>query len=244
MNAPQLASRVSMLDHALDHARSGLPVFPCRPDKTPYPPADLDANGNKIRKTGGLYKATTDEATITAWWTRNPNAMIGLRMGKASGLFAIDPDAPKEAGVDRRFPGAQARLRGQVRCGLETKTAFDSVHGAPPWSMRRKNLAHPDNGCAFYAPMLRTNPIHILCPASFARYRCSIASVVMDRYRANGTGSGTVSRPCLMAQPRLSSRPSAASSTTDSVKAVTLTRPTLPECSRADSTGQDVRRNS
>jgi hypothetical protein len=98
MTAQQSNFLVSMLDHALDHARNGLPVFPCRPDKTPYLGSDRDANGDKIKKTGGLYKATTDEAKITSYWTRWPNAMIGLRTGKASGLFVIDPDAPKESG--------------------------------------------------------------------------------------------------------------------------------------------------
>jgi hypothetical protein len=104
MSAQSISFGSPMLDHALEHARVGLPVFPCRPDKTPYPQADKDANGDKIEKTGGLYKATTDEAKITVWWTQWPNAMIGLRMGKASGLFAIDPDAPKEFGdVDGRI---------------------------------------------------------------------------------------------------------------------------------------------
>jgi hypothetical protein len=106
-----ICSNSSMLDHALDHARSDLPVFPCRPDKTPYPRADRDANGDKVEKTGGLYKATTDEATIRVWWTRWPNAMIGLRMGKSSGLFAIDPDAPKEfGGVDGRAELARLEM--------------------------------------------------------------------------------------------------------------------------------------
>ena len=77
-----ICSNSPMLDHALHYARSGFPVFPCRPDKTPYPAADKDTNGDKIEKTGGLYKATTDEARIGAWWERWPKAMIGLRMGK------------------------------------------------------------------------------------------------------------------------------------------------------------------
>jgi hypothetical protein len=128
MNAPQ-SNSFSMLDHALDHARSGLPVFPCRPDKTPYPGSDRDANGDKIEKTGGLYKATTDEATIISYWTRWPNAMIGLRMGKASGLFAIDPDAPKEAGdVDGRVELAKLEERHGSLDTLTTNTPGKGNH--------------------------------------------------------------------------------------------------------------------
>jgi putative DNA primase/helicase len=45
--------------------------------------------------TGGLYKATTDQQQIRARWARWPNALIGIRTGAASGIFAIDPDVPK-----------------------------------------------------------------------------------------------------------------------------------------------------
>jgi hypothetical protein len=120
MTTQSTSPDASMLNHALDHARCGLPVFPCRLDKTPFPGADRGANGDKIEKSGGLYKATTDEATITAWWARWPNAMIGLPMGKASGLFAIDPDAPKQSGgVDGRVE--LAKLEG-LHGSLDTLT--------------------------------------------------------------------------------------------------------------------------
>jgi hypothetical protein len=129
-----ILSGTSMLDHALDHARCGLPVFPCRPDKTPYPGADRDANGDKIEKTGGLYKATTDEATIIDYWTRWPNAMIGLRMGKASGLFAIDPDAPKESGdVDGRLELARLEGRHGLLDTLTTNTPGAGNHKFFNW---------------------------------------------------------------------------------------------------------------
>lgn len=88
----------SILDFALDYARRGWHVFPCWPgDKSPCVGADRDARGNKVPKTGGLYKATTDATLIDTWWTRWPSAMIGVRMGAASGVWAIDPDAPKDA---------------------------------------------------------------------------------------------------------------------------------------------------
>jgi hypothetical protein len=90
----------SILHFALDYARRGWPVFPCSPhSKAPLVPgADKDENGEDIPKTGGLYRATTDEAQIRAWWARWPNAMIGVRMGACSGLWALDPDAPEEEG--------------------------------------------------------------------------------------------------------------------------------------------------
>jgi hypothetical protein len=94
----------SILDLALDYARRGWPVFPCNPDvsspacKQPLVPRDRDETGGPIPKTGGLYKATTDEAQISAWWRKWPDGLIGVRMGRQTGVFAIDPDAPKAPG--------------------------------------------------------------------------------------------------------------------------------------------------
>lgn len=86
----------SLLHEALSYARRGIPVFPCSTlNKEPLVGSDRDADGHKIDKTGGFYKASTDENQIRAWWSQFPNAMIGLRMGEASGIWAIDPDIPK-----------------------------------------------------------------------------------------------------------------------------------------------------
>jgi Virulence-associated protein E/Bifunctional DNA primase/polymerase, N-terminal len=85
----------SLGEWALDYATRGWHVFPCWPgDKSPCVGQDKDAAGNKIPKSGGLYKASTDETQISTWWRRWPNAMIGVRTGAASGVWAIDPDAP------------------------------------------------------------------------------------------------------------------------------------------------------
>jgi putative DNA primase/helicase len=91
-----------MLDVALDYARRGWPVFPCNPapsgtsSKQPLVARDRDPDGVPVPRTGGLYKATTDLAQIRAWWTAWPKALIGVRMGREAGVFAIDPDVPKK----------------------------------------------------------------------------------------------------------------------------------------------------
>jgi len=54
-----------LVEYALDYARRGWHVFPCKPgNKAPYVRADTDAEGNQIPGTGGLYKATTDEIRL------------------------------------------------------------------------------------------------------------------------------------------------------------------------------------
>jgi hypothetical protein len=81
----------SMLDHALDYARRGVPVFPCKPDKSPH-------------TFSGVKDASTSEIKIRQWWGpgQAPHAMIGMAMGKVSGIWALDPDAAEGDKPDGR----------------------------------------------------------------------------------------------------------------------------------------------
>jgi putative DNA primase/helicase len=72
-----------MLEAALGYARRSMPIFPCNPDKTPATP-------------NGFYAATTDEGKIRAWWAEQPYELIGLRTGRASGIFVLDVDNGEE----------------------------------------------------------------------------------------------------------------------------------------------------
>lgn len=69
----------AMLTAALRFAAAGWPVVPCRPGGK----APLTAHGVK--------DATTDGATIKAWWLRHPHANIGLATG-APGPDVVDFD--------------------------------------------------------------------------------------------------------------------------------------------------------
>ncbi len=71
---------LSPLRAALAYAAWGWAVFPC-------------ATGGKTPLTRhGLHDATTDLATIHAWWQRYPHANIGLPAGHAFDVLDIDPD--------------------------------------------------------------------------------------------------------------------------------------------------------
>ena len=86
MAMPEIGAAI--VEYAIYYSRCGWLVFPCNPtDKRP-----LVSNG--------FYAATIDEDQIRAWWGRWPNAMIGARMGATSGVWAIDPDAPKDGSPD------------------------------------------------------------------------------------------------------------------------------------------------
>ncbi|HYD87133.1 MAG TPA: bifunctional DNA primase/polymerase [Vitreimonas sp.] len=87
---------------ALAYAARGWAVFPLRVrDKRPMiEPSAPGAND------GGFHAATTDAAQIEAWWTRWPNANIGMATGAASGVFVLDLDGPEaEAGLARLAGG-------------------------------------------------------------------------------------------------------------------------------------------
>jgi hypothetical protein len=75
------ASGASTLAVAARHlAAAGVPVFPCAPlGKHPYTPR-------------GFHDATTDVARVEAWWSRIPEANLGVPTGVASGMVVVDVD--------------------------------------------------------------------------------------------------------------------------------------------------------
>ena len=78
---------MSLLDHALQYADMGLSVVPVKPDKKAYIPwTEFQTR-----------KATKQE--IESWWTKWPEAMIGIVTGEISDLCVVDADS-KEA-IDR-----------------------------------------------------------------------------------------------------------------------------------------------
>jgi putative DNA primase/helicase len=101
------------VDHALEHARQGRPVFPCREGgekaKAPYLPGESTPDA----RDGGHWLASCDEAAIHGWWKRWPRALIGLPTGLRSRTVVVDLD-PKE-----HEPEAMLAALGQWCGGLE-----------------------------------------------------------------------------------------------------------------------------
>jgi hypothetical protein len=77
-------SAITQHDCAISYAAMGWPVFPVKPDKTPY-------------TKNGFKDAVTDMKQIDDWWRIWPDADIGIPTGKASGLTVIDID-PRHGG--------------------------------------------------------------------------------------------------------------------------------------------------
>ena len=75
-----MATRSDLLEEALRYAALGWEVFPL-------------AARSKVPKRGsrGLLDATSDAETVREWWSKDPNANIGLNVGR-SGLVCVDVD--------------------------------------------------------------------------------------------------------------------------------------------------------
>lgn len=71
-------NNMTPLNAALTYASLGWPVFPC--------------NGKIPLVSGGFKSASKNPEQIKQWWTRTPEANIGLPTGQISGLVALDVD--------------------------------------------------------------------------------------------------------------------------------------------------------
>jgi hypothetical protein len=126
---------------ALGYARQGFAVLPCKP-------GEKGTLISKAKGGHGVYDATTNKQQIINWWSRYPNANIGLALPK--GMVAIDVD-PRNGGTNEGLPptlvqksggddggehwiyqGAPEELRGIERKGWNLKGNGNSyVLGAP-----------------------------------------------------------------------------------------------------------------
>ncbi len=100
------------------YLKLGWHLFPVKPDKTP-----------KTKR--GFRDATNDIKTVMAWWKRTPPAMIGVRMGPLSGVFAIDIDVDESKKID----------------GMSWLAAVEARHGPLPKTPRAKT---PRGGVHIY----------------------------------------------------------------------------------------------
>lgn len=116
-----------VLAAALRYAARGWAVFPCSPEtKAPLVAGDRDEHGKLIPRTGGEKKASHDLAQIRRWWGQHPAALIGVAMGKRSGLFAVDYDPRTEAdGKVFTLDALKADVEAQI--GTELPTTITAV---------------------------------------------------------------------------------------------------------------------
>jgi hypothetical protein len=107
----QQERQAELLEAALEYAGRGLPIFPC--------------NGKRPYTEHGFHDASTDTATVLAWWSRWRTANIGIPTGKASGIDVLDVDVRHGGG------GTLAELErehGKVPATVEVLTPGGGRH--------------------------------------------------------------------------------------------------------------------
>lgn len=96
-------------------AMTGVPVFPCQ------------ANGKRPITARGFHDASTDLAKVEVWWSRTPEANVGVPTGALSGMVVVDVDL--HGLVDGRLAFARAEAAGLVGgWGLLVETPTGGVH--------------------------------------------------------------------------------------------------------------------
>jgi len=128
---------------ARHYAMQNIPIFPVH---TPDPSGRCSCRdaacanvGKHPRTRNGLNDATTDIARINAYWSRRPDANIGIRTGYASRRFVVDID-PNAGGYDSTDT-LQARY-GPFPASLAVHTGGGGLHlhlAWPPQGMIRNS---------------------------------------------------------------------------------------------------------
>lgn len=100
-------------------AAAGVPVFPCEPD------------GKRPLTRRGFLDATCNPRQVAAWWSRTPEANIGLPTGAPSGVVVVDVDVHGPA--DGRAAWRRASEAGLVDgAGLLVRTPTGGAHAYFP----------------------------------------------------------------------------------------------------------------
>lgn len=111
-----------VLDAALTYAARGWAVIPCLPGgKAPL--GTLAPHG--------LKDATTDAATIRAWWETEPDANVGVAAGR-SGLIIIDCDGAEGVATFAAWAEAHDVALGDVPCVETARGGRHYYFAAPP----------------------------------------------------------------------------------------------------------------
>ena len=102
-----------LLKAALPYARRGVPVFPCEP------------GGKRPLTYNGFWDASADPRRVEAWWSRWPEANVGIPTGERSGLLVLDVD-PGAGGPESL--AALERTGGPLPRTARTRTGGGGMH--------------------------------------------------------------------------------------------------------------------
>jgi putative DNA primase/helicase len=104
-----------IVDAALAYAARGWHVFP------------LASGTTRPITSNGFKNATTDPDQIRAWWTKDPDANIGVATGGTSGITVLDVDVKKDVHGDATLDTLTAE-HGKLPQTLEQMTPSGGTH--------------------------------------------------------------------------------------------------------------------
>jgi hypothetical protein len=146
-NAPS-----DLLEAALYYAACGWRVFPCR-EKPGWVKNKKDKFVERKAKSPRInawqIDATTDPATIKAWWKRWPRSLSGISTGKGSRIFCVDLDCKEPS------PGED------IKRGIDTWEVWLGEYG----NIETLNAETPGDGqhrIFKYVEGVRNVPLHQL----------------------------------------------------------------------------------
>lgn len=118
----------SLRTAAVKYARDGFRIFPVQPAVTGDPKSGKRPLVSKADGGNGCLDATSDTATVDAWWEVSPNANIGMHCGPGSRVFVVD--------LDTGIPPARPGKDEERISGLEALERLEAEHGAIPPTKR------------------------------------------------------------------------------------------------------------
>ena len=123
----------SNLDVALAYGRAGMRIFPCGHSKLP------------LIAGSWLSNATCDAKQIQAWWTANPDALVGLPL-KPLDCLVVDADCHGDGEDGVAYLQALLASHGPFKGVPEVETANNGRHyyfkQPPSWKVGNKKLGH------------------------------------------------------------------------------------------------------
>lgn len=136
--APLMTGSPDMRQAALWYAKTGIPVFPLHnPIRGGCSCGNRDCGspGKHPRTPHGFKDATTDLLCIENWWSKWPEANIGIPTGPVTKLLVVDSDPRNGGPADRE---EFSRRIGPIPDTTEVLTGGGGRHDAckQPWTLR------------------------------------------------------------------------------------------------------------
>jgi hypothetical protein len=159
-----------LLSAALGYAARGWPVFPLH---TPVEggcscgKSGCKDIGKHPRTYNGLLAATTNVRAIEEWWTRWPDANVGVRTGAISGLLVLDID-PRQGGDDALHELEQEHGTLPVTASVKTPGGGQHYHFTHPGGEVRGSAGEVGPGID-----IRADGGYVLVPPSVGASGCA-----------------------------------------------------------------------